>query len=325
MKKRLVKALALGCVLLGTVNTVYAEGVEFDSDVKVINGSLTSEGLLFTVEGIQIGDGEDDSTSGGGDDGSVGIRFADGSEQFTSASGSGDGLDGLNCWDLNGDGECQTDPEDINGGGCDATDCQGADGSQGDPGTDGDDGSIGSQGPAGPAGTDGDDGSIGSQGPAGPAGPAGTDGVDGSIGPQGLAGLNCWDLNGNGSCDDASENTDGIGTCDALDCKGADGEPGSDGTGTNYRTFTTMFPIFDVVAQGIVSKTINCGDPDLNLKAISGGYKMIVEHALVQVVSSYPEGDGWTVEVRNYAKNMRWSFGKIFSVDMTGYAVCVPK
>jgi hypothetical protein len=156
------------------------------------------------------------------------------------------GDDGLNCWDLNGNGE--GDPEeDRNGDGeFDALDCQGAPGVSGADGAGGD-GTSGAPGPEGSGGADGwncwdlngngegdpdedrngdgefdaldcqgADGRDGSSAGSGPQGPAGTDGRD------------CWDLNGNGEGDpDEDRNDDG--EFDALDCQGADGRDGSSG------------------------------------------------------------------------------------------------
>ena len=48
-------------------------------------------------------------------------------------------------------------------------------------------------------------------------GPAGSDGTDG---------INCWDLNGNGVCDLASEDSNSDGDCNAADCRGAPGTAG---------------------------------------------------------------------------------------------------
>ena len=60
----------------------------------------------------------------------------------TSGSGGG-GADGLNCWDLDGDG-VEDPSEDTNGDGSwDALDCQGADGATGPAGADGADGDPG--------------------------------------------------------------------------------------------------------------------------------------------------------------------------------------
>ena len=97
------------------------------------------------------------------------------------------GADGINCWDLNGNGK--KDPgEDKNGDGkWDANDCQG---------------------PPGP------------KGPAGPAGPRGAKGAPGANG------INCWDLNGNGK-KDPGEDKNGDGKWDAKDCQGPKGDPGS--------------------------------------------------------------------------------------------------
>ena len=53
--------------------------------------------------------------------------------------------------------------------------------------------------------------------------------TEGPAGPDGIDGINCWDLNGNGECDLASEdiNTDNV--CDAFDCQGPEGPPGPTG------------------------------------------------------------------------------------------------
>lgn len=49
-----------------------------------------------------------------------------------------------------------------------------------------------------------------------------TDSVDGQDG------LDCYDLNANGECDE-EEDVDGDGDCDAYDCQGVDGVDGVDG------------------------------------------------------------------------------------------------
>lgn len=106
-------------------------------------------------------------------------------------------IDGINCWDLNGNGV--NDPaEDVNSdGNFDALDCAGADGAagpQGPAGPAGPAGATGATGPQGPAGPAGATGATGPQGPAGPAGatgatgPQGPAGATGATGPQGPAG-----------------------------------------------------------------------------------------------------------------------------------------
>ena len=88
------------------------------------------------------------------------------------------GLDGVNCWDLNGDGV--KDPtEDINGDEIfDAKDCAGAPGSAGTPG------------PAGPAGPAGEPGPAGAPG----TGTPGRDGRPGTDGSDGLPGQEFFDV-----------------------------------------------------------------------------------------------------------------------------------
>jgi len=51
-----------------------------------------------------------------------------------------------------------------------------------------------------------------------------TIGGGGPPGADGAVGLACWDTNGNGACDTDTEDPDGSGVCDVLDCQGADGE-----------------------------------------------------------------------------------------------------
>ena len=83
-------------------------------------------------------------------------------------------LNGLACWDLDGDGVFDVATEDMNFNGIpDAGDCQGAQGPQG---------AIGATGPQGPIGA------TGAQGPQGPAGPTGATGPMGPQGPAGAAG-----------------------------------------------------------------------------------------------------------------------------------------
>jgi len=53
------------------------------------------------------------------------------------------------------------------------------------------------------------------------------EGPPGPTGPQGPAGLSCWDLDGDRSCDLATEDVNGDQACTAADCVGPPGPPGS--------------------------------------------------------------------------------------------------
>ncbi len=131
---------------------------------------------------------------------------------------------GLSCWDTNGNGKPDVSSEDLNGDGkVNALDCIGPVGPQGPTGP------VGPQGPRGPQGPTGPQGPQGPQGPKGPAGPQGPQGPTGPTGPQGPAGVNCWDTNGNGVADLKTEDLNGDGKVNALDCIGPQGPQGPRG------------------------------------------------------------------------------------------------
>src|SRR5439155_12579463 len=93
------------------------------------------------------------------------------------------GADGLNCWDLNGNGVQDISSEDRNNDlVVNALDCTGALGTSGPQGPQGDPGPMGPTGPQGPQG------SQGPPGPQGPQGPPGNPGPQGPQGPQGPPG-----------------------------------------------------------------------------------------------------------------------------------------
>jgi len=102
------------------------------------------------------------------------------------------GEDGLNCWDLNANQQCDPETEDLNDDSvCDALDCQGEPGPigpQGAQGEPGDQGPQGEQGPDGPVGPQGPKGDTGDIGPRGPQGLQGERGLEGEQGPQGEQG-----------------------------------------------------------------------------------------------------------------------------------------
>lgn len=101
------------------------------------------------------------------------------------------GADGLNCWDINGNGE-PDGAEDTNDDGVfDARDCQGAPGAEGTEGPRGVAGAPGAAGPkgaSGPAGPPGEIGPQGAQGPEGSTGSPGLNGASGQAGPPGAPG-----------------------------------------------------------------------------------------------------------------------------------------
>lgn len=70
---------------------------------------------------------------------------------------------------------------------------------------------------------------CGSDGAAGADGEDGAAGADGENGLAGDDGASCWDLDNNGSCDTATEDLSGNGTCGIEDCDGPQGDPGGPG------------------------------------------------------------------------------------------------
>ena len=122
----------------------------------------------------------------------------------------------------------------------------------------------------GPSGAPGGTGGAGATGPAGPQGPIGATGPTGATGATGPSGLNCWDLNGNGVPDVATEDINGDSVVDVNDCTGAQGPPGpgslltyafrvteltidANPTCTNFMSITINVPSNGIV---VVSSTV---------------------------------------------------------------------
>lgn len=149
------------------------------------------------------------------------------------------GLPGVNCWDLDGDGV--NDPaEDVNSDSqWNTLDCQGATGATGATGA------AGATGPTGLAGANGINGTncwdanndgvqdaaedINSDGFWNALDCIGATGATGVAGANGTNGTNCWDLDNDG-VQDLSEDINTDGFWNALDCQGATGPVGPTGT-----------------------------------------------------------------------------------------------
>ena len=191
-------------------------------------GANDADGLIQTVRGEMGEPGEpgNPGTTGPqgpkGDTGATGAPGRDGAPGLNGRPGRDGppgppgrtGADGINCWDLNGNGV----GDDLNGAAgdedtnnddvVDVLDCKGMKGDQGDPGTPGIDGLPGLDG---------------------------APGIDGIPGIDGVDGLACWDLDGDGVKDDLNgapgdEDTNNDDVVDVLDCKGMKGMQGDPGT-----------------------------------------------------------------------------------------------
>jgi len=155
---------------------------------------------------------------------------------------AGGANDGLNCWDLNGNGI--TDMlEDINNDGLFNTlDCRGSDGSNGADGAQGTPGPPGAPGPPGTAGPPGAPGELTIEYDGnttiinGPPGPPGLTGPQGLIGPQGIQGIQgiqgppgeiTIEYDGNTTIINGPQGPKGLPGPPGAD--GASGAPGADG------------------------------------------------------------------------------------------------
>lgn len=225
--RRLIGTSTVGLILACGLVFKSGCGVDFahKKDVGLLAGGLLAWLLLFQDNDLGAG------TNGNGDNGTGDTGGAGDATAGAPADGR-DGVNGINCWDLNADGIADVDTEDTNGdGSVDIHDCRGGDGTQGVAGAPGADGIAGLLGPMGPMGPQGPDGPTGPQGDTGRqgdtgqsgaagSGSAGSPGEDGDDGEDGSAGLACWDLNGNGLADIDTEDTNGDGSVDVFDCRG---------------------------------------------------------------------------------------------------------
>ncbi|HEV8594462.1 MAG TPA: hypothetical protein VGR51_02930 [Thermoplasmata archaeon] len=91
-------------------------------------------------------------------------------------------------------------------------------------------------GPVGP------EGATGQTGPAGPQGPGG---------PTGADGRNCWDLNGNGLPDVATEDLNGDAAVDVLDCQAATATVAVGASGRNLFNGTNSTTFADVPGASV--------------------------------------------------------------------------
>ena len=190
-------------------------------------------GRVIHPDGVFIGDTEVINSDGEWVGPSTGLQGPRGESGVPGASGQA-------CWDLNGNGACDADAEDMNqDGGCSVQDCRGGDGEDGIDGADGTS-SLTLIRPAQPPWAEGcrllvvghDDNGDGDLDPHEKDGETvicdGEDGAGGSKGDPGADGQACWDLNGNGTCQ-PNEDVNQDDACNVQDCRGEIGPQGASG------------------------------------------------------------------------------------------------
>ncbi len=211
---------------------------------------------------------------------------------------------GINCWDLNGNGLNDTN-EDINGDGVfDALDCQG------------------STGPAGPQGPQGIQGPAGPQGPQGPPG-VGGDNISATFNPNGSFSV-----------------TDGVGTVTSPNqawLVGGNSAPSSNNLGqignnplvfiTNNQDRMSIQPNGDIFVAG--SKPIqvrryqcnNCDDPNRNTGMSTAEWVAVIAGFYPTNNSSTDTRSTRAVVYANTATNTWWFKGDLQSPSNETWSV----
>jgi hypothetical protein len=123
-------------------------------------------------------------------------------------------------------------------------------------------------------------------------------------GNSGTAGLACWDTNGNGACD-PSEDVNGDGTCNALDCigrMGPAGPPGPQGppgaTGAQGSAGASLQAAIQVVTNATASSTATASCQASQTLINGGGMCTVPNTNSIsgRMASSQPSGStGWAV------------------------------
>jgi len=130
-------------------------------------------------------------------------------------------------------------------------------------------------------------------------GPQGAPGTDGTDGTEGAGGLNCWDLNGNGVKDVASEDLDGSGAVDVADCQAAAATVTASVTGrscvpgpcdsTNSTTFAPLPNATVTIATLRPSRFVIAFSSEMWVN-VSGA--VLVGRAMVDAAQAPPGGPG---------------------------------
>lgn len=193
----------------------------------------------------------------------------------------------------------------------------GVPGANGKDGAPGQPGSVPSElppGPAGPKGEKGASGAAGVAGPAGTAGPPGLDGVTGSPGAVGATGL-AGEIGSAGPKGEKGD-TGPQGLIGPEGISGPIGPPGPAGP-AGASGLTKVQVVTATTAQDTLTiKSVTATCPSGTL-ALGGGFRWVPTTELISEVASFPQGNGWFIEVHAtsaLAPTIAW--------DATAYVVC---
>jgi hypothetical protein len=86
----------------------------------------------------------------------------------------------------------------------------------------------------------------------------------GLMGMTGTTGLACWDLDENGACDAATEDTDGDGACTTADCRGSTGQTGVVDV-LSFESFIASLPLGGTVQRQCRTEAHTAGPDEVAL------------------------------------------------------------
>ena len=192
----------------------------------------------------------------------------------------------------------------------------GVPGANGKNGAPGQPGSVPSELPPGPKGDTGARGAAGPAGSAGPAGAAGTPGADGTTGPAGPSGAagetgSAGEKGPTGEAGAKGEKGE-KGATGATGAQGPPGAPGPQGPAglTKVQTVIATSANNDAPVKQV---TATCPTGTLPL---GGGFQWVPTTEQIAAVASFPQGNGWFIEVHTVGLTTTLTW------ETTAYVVC---